>query len=79
MLRINAIMITSKLTTKAQTTIPQPVRAALHLQSGDELIYEIVEQRVILTKASRGGKTDNPFRTSSEWNSKADTKAYGKL
>ena len=79
MLRINAIMITSKLTTKAQTTIPQPVRAALHLQPGDELIYKIDEQRVILTKASRGGKTDNPFRTFSEWNSKADTKAYGKL
>ena len=30
-------MITSKLTTKAQTTIPQLVRAALHLQSGDDL------------------------------------------
>ena len=79
MLRINAIMITSKLTTKAQTTIPQPVRAALHLKPGDELIYKIDEQRVILTKASRGGKTDSPFRTFSEWNSKADTKAYGKL
>ncbi len=79
MLRINAIMITSKLTTKAQTTIPQPVRAALHLQPGDELIYKIDEQRVILTKASRGGKTDDPFRTFSEWNSEADTKAYGKL
>jgi len=79
MFRIKAIMITSKLTTKAQTTIPQPVRAALHLQPGDELIYEIDEQRVILTKASRGGKTDDPFRTFGEWNSAADTKAYGKL
>lgn len=72
-------MITSKLTTKAQTTIPQPVRAALHLQAGDELIYEIDEQRVILTKANRGGKSDDPFRTFSEWNSAADTKAYGNL
>ena len=72
-------MITSKLTTKAQTTIPQPVRAALRLQAGDELVYEIGDQRVILTKASRGGKTDDPFRTFHEWNSAADTKAYGKL
>ena len=72
-------MITSKLTTKAQTTIPQPVRAALHLQPGDALIYEIDAQRVILTKASRGGKTDDPFRTFDEWNSAADAKAYGKL
>jgi antitoxin PrlF len=31
-------MITSKLTTKAQTTIPQPVRAALHLEPGDEML-----------------------------------------
>jgi len=79
MSRIKAIMITSKLTTKAQTTIPQPVRAAPHLQPGDELIYEIDEQRVILTKASRRSKTDDPFRTFGEWNSAADTKAYGKL
>ena len=72
-------MITSKLTTKAQTTIPQPVRAALRLEAGDELLYEIVEQRVILTKVSRGRQADDPFRTFSEWNSAADAKAYGKL
>jgi antitoxin PrlF len=72
-------MITSKLTTKAQTTIPQPVRAALRLNAGDELVYEIVDERVILTKANRDGKADDPFRTFSEWSSEADTKAYGKL
>jgi antitoxin PrlF len=72
-------MITSKLTTKAQTTIPRPVRAALHLQSGDELVYEIDDQRVILTKARSSGKTDDPFRTFHEWSSEADAKAYGKL
>ena len=43
-------MITSKLTSKAQTTIPQPVRAALRLVEGDELAYEIDGGRVILTK-----------------------------
>ena len=72
-------MIPSKLTPKAQTPIPQPVRAALHLLPGDELIYEIDEQRVIITKSIRSGKTDDPFRTFSEWSSEADTKAYGKL
>jgi antitoxin PrlF len=35
-------MITSKLTTKAQTTVPQPVRAALGLKAGDLLWYELV-------------------------------------
>ena len=69
-------MITSTLTTKAQTTIPRPVRAALRLEAGDQLLYEIVDQRVILTKVRRGGKTDDPFRTFSEWRSAADTRAY---
>ena len=72
-------MIISKLTTKAQTTIPQPVRTALHLAPGDELAYEIDDQRVILTKAKSGGQTDDPFRTFHEWGSEADTKAYAKL
>lgn len=71
-------MITSKLTSKAQTTIPQPVRAALDLHQGDELLYEIVDQRVILTKARRD-QTDDPFRTFREWSSAADENAYGDL
>jgi antitoxin PrlF len=71
-------MITSKLTTKAQTTIPQPVRAALKLREGDELVYEIEAGRVILTKAGQDA-SDDPFRTFEEWDSDADRKAYGKL
>ncbi len=72
-------MIVSKLTSKAQTTIPQPVRAALRLDPGDQLAYQIDDQRVILTKARGGGKTDDPFRTFHEWSSRADAKAYAKL
>lgn len=72
-------MITSRLTSKAQTTIPQPVRAALNLREGDDLLYEIVDHRVVLTKARRGGQTDDPFRTFNEWSSDADAKAYGAL
>jgi len=72
-------VITSKLTSKAQTTIPQPVRAALRLKEGDELLYKIEEDRVILTKAREGKEADDPFRTFGEWNSEADKKAYGNL
>lgn len=72
-------MITSKLTTKSRTTIPQPVRTALRLAAGDALAYEILDQRVILTKAKTSRKTDDPFRTFCEWSSEADTKAYAKL
>jgi antitoxin PrlF len=71
-------MITSKLTTKAQTTIPQPVRTALRLESGDELAYEIEGDRVILTKVIERG-IDDPFRAFAEWDSAADRKAYAKL
>ena len=72
-------MISSKLTSTGQTTIPQAVRAALHLHEGDELIYQIEGECVILTKAKRREEVDDPFGTFREWNSGADRKAYGKL
>jgi antitoxin PrlF len=72
-------VITSKLTSKAQTTIPQPIRAALRLREGDELVYEIQGDRVVLSKAQQLRDGDDPFRTFSEWDSPADRKAYGSL
>lgn len=72
-------MITSKLTSKAQTTIPQPIRTALGLRPGDELLYEIVDGRVLLARAQRETTTDDPFRTFEEWRSEADARAYADL
>ncbi len=71
-------MIKSKLTTKAQTTIPLPVRTALHLTAGDELAYLIEGDRVIVTKAAYGA-VDDPFVSFDEWSSEADRQAYAKL
>ncbi|XTI73156.1 AbrB/MazE/SpoVT family DNA-binding domain-containing protein [Acidithiobacillus sp. AC3] len=71
-------MITSKLTSKAQTTIPQAVRLALHVQEGDEIAYHIQDGRVILTKA-RSAVDEDPFALFSEWDSDADRRAYGQL
>ena len=71
-------MITSKLTSKAQTTIPLPVRNALRLGEGDELAYAIEGDRVVLTKADRRAAED-PFATFSEWSSEADARAYADL
>ncbi len=71
-------MITSKLTSKAQTTIPLPVRSALRLTAGDEVVYTIEGDRVILTKADRT-PVDDPFATFGEWSSDADRRAYGDL
>lgn len=71
-------MITSKLTTKAQTTIPQAVRSALHLKEGDEIAYTITGDKVVMTKAELA-PVDDPFVTFSEWDSEADRKAYAGL
>ena len=71
-------MITSKLTSKAQTTIPAPVRTALGLKAGDKLVYSVEGERVILTKGAPG-PVDDPFATFKEWSSDADQQAYGEL
>jgi len=72
------IMITSKLTSKAQTTIPRSVRNALRLVEGDEIAYIIEGDRVVLTKASRE-PADDPFATFGEWSSEADRRGYADL
>ena len=72
-------MITSKLTSKSQTTIPQPVRTALGLRAGDEIAYRIEDGRVVLTRLETRDIADDPFATFSEWSSAADAEAYAKL
>ncbi|PSH64816.1 transcriptional regulator [Phyllobacterium brassicacearum] len=72
-------MITSKMTSKAQTTIPQAVRMALNLKPGDEIAYQIEDGRVILMRIETGVQGDDPFATFSEWDSEADKKAYANL
>jgi len=73
-------MITSKLTSKAQTTIPQPVRVALRLRQGDEIAYAIEPGRVVLTRAgSVEDAAEDPFKAFSEWDSHADTEGYAGL
>lgn len=71
-------MITSKITSKAQTTVPQPVRAALRVGEGDQLAYRIEGDQVILTKVKRDS-VDDPFATFHEWSSEADQRAYADL
>lgn len=71
-------MITSKLSSKAQTTIPLAVRAALRVRDGDVLVYKIDGDRVILSKRATPDQ-DDPFRNFEEWNSEADRRAYAKL
>ncbi len=71
-------MIKSKLTAKGRTTIPRAVREALHLRAGDEVVYVIQDERVVLSKASSAALED-PFGTFTEWDSRADRDAYADL
>jgi antitoxin PrlF len=77
-------MIISKLTSKAQTTIPQPVRSALGVRAGDELAYTIEDGRVILTKApdqllNPADASANPYLTFWEWSSAEDQEDFADL
>lgn len=71
-------MIQSRITSKAQTTIPRPVRAALGLREGDTIAYEIDGDRVVISKASIDTWFD-PFACFDEWNSDADREGYANL
>ena len=69
-------MIQSRITSKAQTTIPAPVRKALGLREGDLVTYKIEEDRVVLTRAE---PVDDPFANFAEWDSPEDTEGYANL
>jgi len=72
---------TSKLTTKYQATIPEPVRQLLHLQAGDSVAFDIEDDTVQLRKTR---PVDLVFAQSlegtlTEWASTADEEAYRDL
>ncbi len=72
---------TSKLTSKYQATIPEPVRRALHLDAGDAIAFDIENDHITLRKAR---PVDLAFSqalegTLSEWESSADEEAYHDL
>jgi len=71
-------MIVSKLTSKAQTTVPLAVRKALKLREGDQILYLIDGDQVVLRRVGPGAEED-PFASFGEWSSEADMRAYAGL
>jgi antitoxin PrlF len=72
----------AKVTVKGQTTIPQEVRAALHIKPGDLLLWEPGEGGV--AKVRRIQPLDLAYLravegTLGEWSSQEDEEAYGGL
>lgn len=71
----------SKITAKAQTTVPKEVRTALGVKPGDMLVYRIMKGKVILARAE---PIDRAYlksleNTLSEWASDEDAAAYDNL
>jgi antitoxin PrlF len=71
-------MIASKITTKAQTTIPRSVRAALKLGVGDTIVYSIEGDHVVMTKAIVS-TSESQAANYEEWDSDNDRRAYAEL
>lgn len=75
------MLLTSKLTAKAQTTIPREVRERLGLTPGDSLVYEVEGETVRLRRLA---PVDRAYlravqATLSEWDSPEDEAAYAGL
>lgn len=75
------MLLTSKLTAKAQTTIPREVRERLGLTPGDNLVYEVEGETVRLRRLA---PVDLAYlravqATLSEWDSPEDEAAYAGL
>jgi AbrB family looped-hinge helix DNA binding protein len=75
------VLLTSKLTAKAQTTIPREVRDRLGLAPGDSIVYEVDDEGVRLRRLA---PADVAYlravqATLSEWDSPEDDAAYAGL
>ncbi|HZP09455.1 AbrB/MazE/SpoVT family DNA-binding domain-containing protein [Methyloceanibacter sp.] len=71
----------SKLTAKAQTTVPKRVREALALRPGDQLVYEIEGTQVRLAKLAGGDEAYLRSLQASlgEWETTEDAAAFDDL
>ncbi len=71
----------SKLTSKYQATIPEPVRKRLLLEAGDSISFDIEDERICVRKTQ---PVDMAFTHSlegilTEWSSPFDEEAYRDL
>lgn len=75
-------IISSKITSKGQTTIPVNIRQALHLNAGDEILFHLEGEQVVIRKAQ---PLDIEYLKAiqssfvSEWESQEDCEAFDGL
>jgi antitoxin PrlF len=74
-------MLSSRLTSKGQATIPAPVRNALKLKSGDRVAFDLAGAKVTLRKVDPLDRAYLKLAEQSfvEWNSPEDEEAFRDL
>jgi antitoxin PrlF len=78
----NEMLAVAKITAKGQTTIPQDVRAAMHVSAGDLIAWEVGADGTATVR--RVQPLDIEYLravegTLSEWSGSADEEAYREL
>ncbi len=72
----------ARLTSKYQATIPKEIRKHLHLESGDEILYELLPDDTVLVRKTSPLDLDYLGAlnsTMNEWESDQDEQAYKNL
>ena len=72
----------SRLTSKYQATIPKEIREHLHLESGDQVLYELLPDNTVLIRKTHPldlEYLDSLNKTMNEWSSEEDEQAYRNL
>ena len=67
-------MIHSRVTSKAQVTVPREIRKALGIEAGDELVWSVEGGRAVVERVSRSRDPFiNPFAAFTEWADELDS------
>ena len=72
----------ARITSKGQTTIPQDIRAALHVSAGDTIAWEVNAEGIATVRRVQPLDIDYLRAiegTLSEWSGEADEEAYREL
>lgn len=72
----------SRLTSKYQATIPKEIRKHLHLESGDQILYELLPDDTVVVRKTTPLDLDylhSINKTMNEWESDEDEQAYKNL
>lgn len=80
--RISSFKYSSRLTSKFQATIPKEIREYLHLERGEEILYERLPDNTVIIRKVLPLDLDYLKAlnvTMNEWESKEDEEGYANL